>query len=77
MGKAVKEGVLIANGLSATGYEPSEGVYSVALNGGFLKHKVNAAFTIDCPGWLRTAWRDFEGDFGLDLLKAHYQTAHR
>jgi hypothetical protein len=23
-----------------------------------------------------TVWRDFEGDFGLDLLKAHYAAAH-
>jgi hypothetical protein len=26
---------------------------------------------------IHTVWRDFEGDFGLDLLKEHYQTSHR
>ena len=24
-----------------------------------------------------TVWREYEGDFGLDLLKEHYQTSHR
>jgi hypothetical protein len=24
-----------------------------------------------------TVWREFEGDFGLDLLKEHYQSSHR
>ncbi len=26
---------------------------------------------------IHAVWRDFTGDFGLDLLKEHYQTAHR
>ncbi|MGH9627121.1 MAG: DUF3500 domain-containing protein [Bryobacteraceae bacterium] len=26
---------------------------------------------------IHTVWRDYEGDFGLDLLKQHYQSAHR
>lgn len=26
---------------------------------------------------IHSVWRDFEGDFGLDLLKEHYQTSHR
>ncbi|MGH9657323.1 MAG: DUF3500 domain-containing protein [Bryobacteraceae bacterium] len=26
---------------------------------------------------IHSVWRDFNGDFGLDLLKAHYQTSHR
>jgi Protein of unknown function (DUF3500) len=26
---------------------------------------------------IHTVWRDIEGDFGLDLLKEHYQTSHR
>lgn len=25
---------------------------------------------------IHTVWRDFDGDFGLDLLKEHYQTSH-
>jgi len=26
---------------------------------------------------IHSVWRDYNGDFGLDLLKAHYQTSHR
>ena len=26
---------------------------------------------------IHTVWRDIDGDFGLDLLKEHYQTSHR
>jgi len=26
---------------------------------------------------IHSVWRDFDGDFGLDLLKLHYQTSHR
>ncbi|MBM3774230.1 MAG: DUF3500 domain-containing protein [Acidobacteria bacterium] len=26
---------------------------------------------------IHSVWRDFNGDFGLDLLKAHYQSGHR
>jgi hypothetical protein len=26
---------------------------------------------------IHSVWRDLEGDFGLDLLKEHYQTSHR
>jgi hypothetical protein len=26
---------------------------------------------------IHSVWRDFEGDFGLDLLRQHYQTSHR
>lgn len=26
---------------------------------------------------IHTVWRDFDGDFGLDLLKEHYQASHR
>jgi hypothetical protein len=26
---------------------------------------------------VHSVWRDYEGDFGLDLLKQHYQTSHR
>lgn len=25
---------------------------------------------------IHSVWRDYEGDFGLDLLKQHYQTSH-
>jgi len=26
---------------------------------------------------IHSVWRDFDGDFGLDLLKEHYQSSHR
>jgi Protein of unknown function (DUF3500) len=26
---------------------------------------------------IHSVWRDYNGDFGLDVLKAHYQTSHR
>src|SRR5437660_11726331 len=26
---------------------------------------------------IHTVWRDFAGDFGLDLLKQHYDSSHR
>ncbi|HLY20661.1 MAG TPA: DUF3500 domain-containing protein [Bryobacteraceae bacterium] len=26
---------------------------------------------------IHSVWRDFQGDFGVDLLKLHYQTSHR
>ena len=26
---------------------------------------------------IHSVWRDFSGDFGLDLLKQHYQASHR
>jgi hypothetical protein len=26
---------------------------------------------------IHSVWRDFNGDFGLDLLKQHYETSHR
>ena len=25
---------------------------------------------------IHSVWRDFNGDFGMDLLKAHYESAH-
>jgi hypothetical protein len=26
---------------------------------------------------IHSVWRDFNGDFGVDLLKLHYETSHR
>jgi len=26
---------------------------------------------------IHSVWRDINGDFGLDLLKAHYQSSHK
>jgi hypothetical protein len=33
--------------------------------------------TQDQANHIHSVWRDWDGDFGRDLLKAHYQTAHR
>ena len=33
--------------------------------------------TQDNANHIHSVWRDFEGDFGLDLLKEHYQASHR
>jgi len=32
--------------------------------------------TQDQSNHIHSVWRDFDGDFGLDLLKLHYQTSH-
>jgi hypothetical protein len=33
--------------------------------------------TQDNANHIHSVWRDFDGDFGLDLLKEHYQTSHK
>ena len=33
--------------------------------------------TQDNANHIHSVWRDFDNDFGLDLLKQHYQTSHR
>ena len=33
--------------------------------------------TQDKANHVHSVWRDFEGDFGLDLLKQHYDTSHK
>ncbi len=33
--------------------------------------------TQDQGNHIHSVWRDYEGDFGLDLLKEHYQSSHR
>ena len=33
--------------------------------------------TQDNANHIHSVWRDFEGDFGLDLLKEHYQSSHQ
>jgi hypothetical protein len=33
--------------------------------------------TQDNANHIHSVWRDFDGDFGLDLLKEHYQSSHR
>jgi hypothetical protein len=64
----VSEAVLICNGLSADGYEAPAGVYAMCLNGGFTRHRADAALTVDCPGVIREAWARFRGD---KVVSAH------
>jgi hypothetical protein len=33
--------------------------------------------TQDKANHIHSVWRDYEGDFGLDLLKMHYESSHR
>jgi len=33
--------------------------------------------TQDNANHIHSVWRDFNGDFGGDMLKAHYETSHR
>jgi hypothetical protein len=33
--------------------------------------------TQDKANHIHSVWRDFEGDFGMDLLAQHYQASHR
>jgi len=33
--------------------------------------------TQDNANHIHSVWRDFDGDFGADLLKSHYETSHR
>jgi len=32
--------------------------------------------TQDKANHIHSVWRDFNGDFGMDVLKQHYQTSH-
>jgi uncharacterized protein DUF3500 len=60
-----------------------------AWSGGFHRHELHyyriqtPAFLIefdetqDNANHIHSVWRDFQGDFGLDLLAAHYQASHR
>jgi hypothetical protein len=33
--------------------------------------------TFDNANHIHSVWRDLDGDFGEDLLKAHYEISHR
>jgi hypothetical protein len=55
----------------------------VAEKGGPHYYRIQAAAflieyddTQDKANHIHTVWRDFDGDFGLDLLKQHYETSH-
>jgi hypothetical protein len=58
----------------AGGEEPGQGHYYRIQSPSFLVEFDN---TQDNANHIHSVWRDFEGDFGLDLLKEHYQSSHR
>lgn len=55
------------------GLEPGEGHYYRIQSPQFLIEYDN---TQDHAKHPHAVWRDFNGDFGMDLLKAHYQQEH-
>jgi hypothetical protein len=58
----------------AGGTEKGEGHYYRIQSPLFL---VEYDHTQNDNNHVHSVWRDFEGDFGLDLLKQHYETSHR
>jgi hypothetical protein len=58
----------------AGGEEPGQGHYYRIQSASFL---VEFDDTQDHANHIHSVWRDFHGDFGLDLLKEHYQSSHR
>ncbi len=58
----------------AGGEEPGEGHYYRIQSPSFL---VEFDDTQDHANHIHSVWRDFNGDFGEDLLKEHYQSSHR
>jgi hypothetical protein len=58
----------------AGGEEPGQGHYYRIQSPSFL---VEFDDTQDHANHIHSVWRDFDGDFGLDLLKEHYQSSHR
>jgi hypothetical protein len=58
----------------AGGEEPGQGHYYRIQSPSFL---VEFDDTQDNANHIHSVWRDFNGDFGLDLLKEHYQSSHR
>jgi hypothetical protein len=58
----------------AGGEEPGQGHYYRIQTASFLVEFDN---TQDHANHIHSVWRDFNGDFGLDLLKEHYQSSHR
>jgi hypothetical protein len=58
----------------AGGTEPGQGHYYRIQSPSFL---VEFDDTQDNANHIHSVWRDFDGDFGLDLLKEHYQSSHR
>jgi hypothetical protein len=58
----------------AGGLERGEGHYYRIQAPTFL---IEYDCTQDHANHIHSVWRDYTGDFGLDLLKQHYQTSHR
>ena len=58
----------------AGGVDPGQGHYYRIQSPSFM---VEFDDTQDNANHIHSVWRDFEGDFGLDLLKEHYQSSHR
>ncbi len=58
----------------AGGEEPGQGHYYRIQSPSFL---VEFDDTQDHANHIHSVWRDFNGDFGEDLLKEHYQSSHR
>ncbi len=57
----------------AGGEEPGQGHYYRIQSPSFLVEFDN---TQDHANHIHSVWRDFNGDFGEDLLKEHYQSSH-
>jgi hypothetical protein len=57
----------------AGGEQPGQGHYYRIQSPSFL---IEFDDTQDNANHIHSVWRDFNGDFGLDLLKEHYQSSH-
>lgn len=57
----------------AGGEKPGEGHYYRIQSPSFL---IEFDDTQDHANHIHSVWREFDGDWGLDLLKEHYQTSH-
>lgn len=58
----------------AGGFEPGQPHYYRIQGPSFLVEYDNTQSNVN---HIHTVWRDFNGDFGLDLLAEHHKTAHR
>ncbi len=57
----------------AGGTKPGDPHYYRVQTASFL---IEMDMTQDNANHIHSVWRDFEGDFGGDLLKAHYESSH-
>jgi hypothetical protein len=57
----------------AGGEQPGQGHYYRIQSPSFL---IEFDDTQDNANHIHSVWRDYNGDFGLDLLKEHYQSSH-